>query len=473
MFSDNLRFSTASIDGRTSKSDGLRRRGVKPQSYIRLRQIKVQKLFGQFDYDIALKNDDRITILTAPNGFGKSTILRMVNSLIDGDFDALRKITFNAISLLFEDGQSISVNRKVGTCKGSLYSVRIETNGTGKTYKLDQNVRFGSRFEEALRTSSHLPFIRQLSEDEYIDERRGVVMDSMELVRRYGLRFMDEERLRIPAKQALRNKLPTIYIPADRLYLQSTFEGRHGERNQMSSVSEINLMAKNLASDAINNYAQHASRIDQNFTARLLDSVNQDSEVSGVPSSDSLRQLEDQERNVKMLETRLQRLGLLDSSDKSPGSAKTVNTMAAVRVLKLHFDDMADKYSSLLDVASRIELFLEFLSTMFSFKTVNFSLERGLYLKSDSGDDLSLDALASGEQHLLVLYGRLLFGNDVPLVLLDEPEISLHLEWQMKFLSHMEKIADLHPFDLIIATHSPYLIDGRDELMVELSEMVV
>ena len=39
----------------------------------RMMQFKVEKLFGRFNYDMQL-NKEGLTILTGPNGFGKSTI---------------------------------------------------------------------------------------------------------------------------------------------------------------------------------------------------------------------------------------------------------------------------------------------------------------------------------------------------------------------------------------------------------------
>ena len=39
--------------------------------------LKITGLFGRFNYNIELK-DNNITILTGPNGFGKSTILKII-----------------------------------------------------------------------------------------------------------------------------------------------------------------------------------------------------------------------------------------------------------------------------------------------------------------------------------------------------------------------------------------------------------
>ena len=42
-----------------------------------MRGIKIKNLYGRFYYEIMLA-EEGMTILTGPNGFGKSTILHMI-----------------------------------------------------------------------------------------------------------------------------------------------------------------------------------------------------------------------------------------------------------------------------------------------------------------------------------------------------------------------------------------------------------
>ncbi len=47
----------------------------------RIKQIAVTNLFGIFNHVIPLKMNERITIIHAPNGFGKTIILRLLSEL--------------------------------------------------------------------------------------------------------------------------------------------------------------------------------------------------------------------------------------------------------------------------------------------------------------------------------------------------------------------------------------------------------
>ena len=61
-----------------------------------LTRIKIQSLFNVYDYDINLTNSDKTTVkfLTAPNGFGKTTILDFINAAMHQSYDKMFLIPF-------------------------------------------------------------------------------------------------------------------------------------------------------------------------------------------------------------------------------------------------------------------------------------------------------------------------------------------------------------------------------------------
>ena len=48
---------------------------------MRISVFCVKGLFGEFDYEFNIKPDQNIFLLTGPNGYGKTTILRIVKEL--------------------------------------------------------------------------------------------------------------------------------------------------------------------------------------------------------------------------------------------------------------------------------------------------------------------------------------------------------------------------------------------------------
>lgn len=80
--------------------------------------------------------------------------------------------------------------------------------------------------------------------------------------------------------------------------------------------------------------------------------------------------------------------------------------------------------------------------------------------------------LSSGEKQMLVILTTVLTQNGLPYILLmDEPEISLHFDWQKQLIRH---IMSLNPnLQLLLATHSPAVImDGWLDKVTDISDIV-
>jgi len=62
---------------------------------LNISKIEISNLFDMFDYDIKL--NDKLTIITAPNGYGKSTILRMINNFTSGNYYSFLYESFSKV----------------------------------------------------------------------------------------------------------------------------------------------------------------------------------------------------------------------------------------------------------------------------------------------------------------------------------------------------------------------------------------
>ena len=87
------------------------------------------------------------------------------------------------------------------------------------------------------------------------------------------------------------------------------------------------------------------------------------------------------------------------------------------------------------------------------------------------GDILTPYQLSSGEKQMLVILLTVLVQDNQPCTLfMDEPEISLHVEWQQRLIS---LIRSLNPnVQIILTTHSPALImNGWMDAVTEVSDI--
>jgi predicted ATP-binding protein involved in virulence len=138
--------------------------------------------------------------------------------------------------------------------------------------------------------------------------------------------------------------------------------------------------------------------------------------------------------------------------------------------LSVYVQDNERKLGVFDAIAAKIDLLRQTVDHHFLYKTMIINKESGFLFAAKSGRPLSPTNLSSGEQNQLVLLYELLFKvKSNSLILIDEPEISFHVAWQLQFLKDLQQIIRLSEFDVLIATHSPQVINDRWDLTVELN----
>ena len=81
--------------------------------------------------------------------------------------------------------------------------------------------------------------------------------------------------------------------------------------------------------------------------------------------------------------------------------------------------------------------------------------------------------LSSGEKQMLAILLTVLVEDDLPYVLfIDEPEVSLHIEWQKRLI---DLITELNPnVQIILTTHSPAVVmNGWMDAVTEVSDITI
>ena len=265
----------------------------------------------------------------------------------------------------------------------------------------------------------------------------------------------------VPEWKELKESAMIHFIETQRLLRHSSRRPRFNESSLMRPVAEI--YAEDLAREIESKLAEYAAQsqtLDRTFPKRLLE-------------HDPTSNLTDEELNRKLeaLEEKRKRFtaaGFLDSSEEQMGMKKISED--ARSVLSVYVDDVEKKLSVLDGLANKVELFREIINKRFLYKEMTISKEKGfIFTTKNDSTSLTPKDLSSGEQHELVMFYEFLFKTKPgSLILIDEPEISLHVAWQIKFLRDIQDIIKLADFDVLIATHSPSLISDNWDLTVEL-----
>jgi ABC-type lipoprotein export system ATPase subunit len=106
---------------------------------------------------------------------------------------------------------------------------------------------------------------------------------------------------------------------------------------------------------------------------------------------------------------------------------------------------------------------------LFINKTLDVNSSGKLCVQMDNGTMLPLNRLSSGEKQVIIMFYNLLFHTTPgSIVIVDEPEISLHISWQQRIGVLFSDICRVRNIQIIIATHSPQIIHDMWDSAVEL-----
>ena len=103
-------------------------------------------------------------------------------------------------------------------------------------------------------------------------------------------------------------------------------------------------------------------------------------------------------------------------------------------------------------------------------KVFSIDEKNELKITTQSGKDLPLKLLSSGEKQLLIVLGEaLLQQNEACVYIADEPELSLHVKWQE---SLVDNLLNLNPrAQIIFATHSPDVVSRFGDRVFDMEKL--
>jgi predicted ATP-binding protein involved in virulence len=415
-----------------------------------LKSITINGLFGLFDYSIDLNNDDRLVIVTGPNGYGKTTILNILYNLFNQRFFYFQELNFESIAVVFDDEQIVRLSKQPD--KTEIYVELFDSN----LERVEWFV-YNSDTENVLIQNIRQYFpVRRVSQNEILLDRTGKPMSIRD--------FIDEHIDSLPAQ--IINLVPDVNpqisnrLNATNVYLikaQRLLTKKSGttDTSFINTIEKYAKELKNVIEQKQLEAYQVAQKLDSSFPKRLIerrDSIDE--------SEFNIRF-----RSLNEKQKQLQQFGIATSEQ-----GVMAYEQSSAKVLTVYLDDSEQKLAVYDSLLHQVELFVNILNEKrFAFKSIIINPKDGFHFRADNGQILNLNELSSGEQQEVVLLYELLFMTAPnTLVLIDEPEISLHVMWQKVFVSDLQKIANLKQITFLVSTHSPQIVNDKWDLTCDL-----
>ncbi len=451
---------------------------------MRITEVVVEGLFGIFDHTISLNTEERITIIHGPNGFGKTILLQMLNGLFNSRFAQFRSIPFRKFEVRFEEGSAIWIDGisesntqqiwdnldpddSATEERAHLPKTPISINFLGNSGQPDPFI-LGQIDEDV----TPLSMIEDVTGLERIDTKRwmsddGEILYLDEVIDRFGHRLpfrFNEPDWWIQVKESTKIHLietQRLLNVSSRRMTRNRFV--HSRPPMITWVPTVKEYSKELTEKIQEKLAESAAlsqSLDRTFPARLVKQMGH-SELTEDQIKNKLDELEEKR-------SRLEEVGLLDKEQDMDLSIQQISKNTE-EVLSVYVQDVEEKLSVLDEITNKIDLFKQIINERFRYNRMTISRQEGFSFLTRGDKPLPVTSLSSGEQHELVLLYQLLFKvRPNSLILIDEPELSLHVAWQQQFLQDLQEITQLASFDVIMATHSPQIIHDRWDLTVEL-----
>ncbi len=423
-----------------------------------IKNLYIENLFGRFNYNIALKTNG-ITIITGPNGFGKSTILKIINALSKERIQYLIGLDFSKIEITFDTTKTI-----------------IEKNDTDISIDGISLSFFKKTQDDYIIHSRRRGYFRK-TPDGYIDMRTGRRYtddefdydflqddDFWEEIMSYG----NDERYPKELIQ-LKQKLKEIsencgrirLISEQRLIRRETQPRRADEIRTIDVISDLPEQLKKEIQKVYDEYSSVSNKLDSSYPKRLFS------------AKDGLENKNEFTARLNATNEKFKKLNQYGLVDISIIDSKNYNSKHST-ALKIYFDDFAEKFKVFQELIQKLDLFTSIINERLTFKKILITRTDGFKIVDEENEEktLELSQLSSGEKQEIVLFYELIFNTKSEfLLLIDEPEISLHIMWQKKFMDDLLAVSKQTKISAVVATHSPQIVSKHWDIQIDLGEM--
>ena len=431
-----------------------------------LKSLEITKLFGRFDYNLSFPQGG-IMIITGPNGYGKSTILRILNNLCNDSFEKVLSYSFETLTIVCENDNGelrLKITKDENEFKINDYAFPYPKNNLSR--RLDFSSFMGQITIDDL--SEHWNFFR---EDTVEQRFVSSILDTLLEKRSSSHKFQSERKKLNTAMGLIKDIQKSIgnvhFIQEQRLIEKRMIpeEEQRSSRSRVKYVTVINENSEKLKAELAEIMKKHSSlssNLDSTYIKRLFE-TDQNKQLP----ADILDRL----KEIQRKQEKLQKYGLAKIQN-----ALNMDKLAEDKLqrfgteLSIYLGDANEKYEVFESIINKLDIYERIVNEKLTFKKMKLSSTNGIVVETDDGKNtLSLNDLSSGEQEILVLFYKLIFESDVNLLLIDEPEISLHIAWQEELMENLKSVVNIKEnIRVIIATHSPEIISNNWPIQIDL-----
>jgi|GEM_PF-6355326 len=467
---------------------------------VTLDKVIVKKLFGYLNYDIDFRTDKSdLSIFIAPNGCGKTTIFRLISFVFNpcsSTYKMISEVPFESFTCVLSNEKTITlIHKKKESIKITDDDEMIDEIYQEQLRRIDRY--YNEMHSETWSLTINNRTIKITIRPEYFGYREEYSGDRFSL-RNRNPQGIDRELIKF-RDFLIENDcaLAVFTIGTNRInnidFIQSdTWPIRFGEedRSNRSTLERVHKWSASITRLLQRNFGMYIQNAQRNLAWKYLDQTAIDADFKSFE-----KRWSDYRSEIAKYSSILSFCNLEDII--KPSHYKNFESIYNEKCafLELYLIEFGKALQPIREEFPKYKLLKDLFDerNKSTQKTLAFS-ETGIKILQ-GGKEIPLDKLSSGEKNDLIMFYLLIFiynrknvvantrrgrhsiSNDALdsyneeasgcLVLIDEPEISLHIEWQESYLDYLIKIQAMNDFQSIVATHSPNIVNDHCDLIVK------
>lgn len=458
--------------------------------------FRIEGLYGY--RTISINSEYSATILIAQNGSGKTTILAALDAFLKGQFSRLRDLPFSRICCKLR-----TLDQEIVLSSDSLleYLANEEIETSARTLEMDSQALF-LFIEEFAKNPSKLRY------DDDLGQRFISKFGTRTQAITYCNRLKSAVQSRVPEVSAVQSMLrealsgiEIVYLPTYRRIELSIGQNRsdqYGRRQKPLVLGPKSSLYSAEIQFGLSDILERLSDLNQRV---LADSNAGYREISASiirelidGSFDQVAEMEGGIPEQEELELFFSRLR--EGGKRGRIYGPYMDEIAIPNIDKIYTrQDISDERNKFLryflvklntvikatrDIEGLVRDFIGSCNKYLSSIDPSTALPRAEHMVTDdkilqldrrdlsvsvqslsAGRKISLDALSSGEKQMISLFAKLFLYPEQKIILIDEPELSLSLEWQRQIL--VDVINAPLCTQVIAITHSPFIFENALE----------
>lgn len=419
-----------------------------------IKKVRIDGFWGSRTVEFKLQRN--VNFLIGINGSGKTTIINLIAAVLKGDLSAINKVQFERIKINLENADTKEKH----------------------TIQVEKKLKEKSNYSDTVFTiKKGNKIIEEFSIDEYESEH-------LHFRRANTGRLMHRKFTNMYANKSdvLSNLINITWLSIHR-------KNRSGEERNYDSTIDAKI------DDVKNSLIRYFSKLNrqcsvqtdqfQKFVfeslvvAHKLDDINKlVNDLDYEKEKKSLKEIFKyfhlaEDKNIKKLEKYFKIFEKSYEKMKKKEGITLDDISVLLGMVKIH--SVSDEWFNVQKIQSNInkpkDLFFQVVNNLLQNKKIEINEKNELFVQPNETDKFNLVNLSSGEKQLLIILGQALLQElNTHIYIADEPELSLHVEWQEKLV---KSINDLNPnAQMFFATHSPDIIGPYHSSIIRIEDCI-